>query len=125
MGKTYLNEKENLAQTWEWVNNTSVGELADAVNKIGGHPLFTVGSGGSLSGASYWSMVNELMTGQPTKYGTPLDLLVLPSVSPYAVGLKSAGGGNSDIVQSLTRAPRDSSPGQFILTLVKASLLNE
>ena len=125
MGGTYLNEMEKLAQTLEWANDTSLGELADAINKIGGHPFFTVGSGGSLAGAAYWSMVNELMTGQPSKYGTPLELLALPSVSPYAVGLMSAGGGNPDIVQSLAHAARDGSPGQFILTYAKASLLNE
>ena len=70
-------------------------------------------------------MVHELMTGQSSKYGTPLELLVLPSVSPYAVGLMSAGGGNPDIVQSLTHAACDGSPGQFILTFAKASQLNE
>ncbi len=65
------------------------------------------------------------MTGQPSKFGTPLDLLTLPSVSPYAVGLMSAGGGNPDIVQALTHAARDGSPGQFILTFAKASQLNK
>ena len=70
-------------------------------------------------------MVHELMIGQPSKYGTPLELLALPSVNPYAVGLMSAGGGNPDIVQALTHAARDSSPGQFILTFAKASLLNK
>ena len=70
-------------------------------------------------------MVNEQMTGQPSKYGTPLDLLALPSVSPYAVGLMSAGGGNPDIVQALQNAACDGSPGQFILTFAKTSQLNE
>ena len=125
VGRTYLNEMDKLAQTLEWANNTSIGELADAFNKIGSYPIFAVGSGGSLAGAAYWSMVNELMTGQPSKYGTPLELLALPLVSPYAVGLMSAGGGNPDIVQSLAHAARDGSPGQFILTFAKASQLNE
>ena len=125
MGRIYLDEMDMLAQTLEWANNTSVGELADVINKIGGQPFFTVGSGGSLAGAAYWSMAHELMTGQPSKYGTPLELLALPSVSPYAVGLMSAGGGNPDIVQSLTHAARDGSLGQFILTFAKASQLNE
>ena len=70
-------------------------------------------------------MVHELMTGQPSKYGTPLELLALPSVSPYVVGLMSAGGGNPDIVQSLTHAACDRSPGQFILTFAQASQLSE
>ena len=116
---------EKLAQTLEWANSTSVEELADVINRISGHPFFTVGSDGSLAGAAYWPMVHELMTGQTSKYGTLLDLLALPSVNPYGVGLMSASGGNSDIVQSLTRAARDSSPGQFILTFAKASLLYE
>ena len=123
--KTYLNELEELAQTLEWANSTSIGELADCINKIGGYPFFTVGSGGSLAGAAYWSMVHELVTGQPSKLRTPLELLSLLSVSPYAVGLMSAGGGNPDIVQSLTHAACDGSPGQFILTFAKASQLNE
>ena len=122
---SYLKELEKLDQTLAWANNTSVSELADAIEKIGVYPLFTVGSGGSLAGAAYWSMVNELMTGQPSKFGTPLELLALPSASPYAVGLMSAGGGNPDIVQSLTHAASDGSPGQFILTFAKASQLNE
>ena len=92
---SYLSEMEKLAQTLEWAHSTSIGELADCINKMGDHPFFTVGSGGSLTGAAYWSMVNEQMTGQPSKYGTPLDLLALPSVSPYAVGLMSAGGGTT------------------------------
>ena len=37
----------------------------------------------------------------------------------------SAGGGNPDIVQALTHAASDGSPGQFILTFAKASQLNE
>ena len=125
MGQAYLNELEKLAQTLEWANNTSIGELANAIDMFGIYPIFTVGSGGSLAGAAYWSMVNELMTGQPSKYGTPLELLALHSVSPYAVGLMSAGGGNPDIVQALTYAARDGSPGQFILTFAKASQLNK
>ena len=111
MGTTYKKEMKELAQTLKWANITFIEKLADGINKIAGHPFFAVGSGGSLAGAAYWSMVNELMTGQPSKYGTPLELLALPSVSPYAVGLMSAGGGNPDIVQSLTHAARDGSPG--------------
>ena len=122
---SYLSEMEKLAQTLEWAHSTSIGELADGINKMGDHPFFTVGSGGSLAGAAYWSMVNEQMTGQSSKFGTPLDLVALPSVSPYAVGLMSAGGGNPDIVQALTHAACDCSPGQFILTFAKASQLNE
>ena len=125
MGRIYLDEMDMLAQTLEWANNASVGELADVINKIGAQPFFTVGSGGSLAGAAYWPMVHEQMTGQPSKYGTPLEMLALPSVSPYAVGLMSAGGGNPDIVRSLTHAARDGSPGQYILTFAKASQLNE
>ena len=124
VGKTYLNEVEKLAQTLAWANNTSVEDWADVIRKIGGHAFFTVGSGGSLAGAAYWSMVHELMTGQPSKYGTPLDMLALPSVSPYAIGLMSAGGGNPDIVQSLTHAADDGSPSQFILTFAETSQLN-
>ena len=74
MGRTYLDEMDMLAQTLEWANNTSVGEWAEVINRIGGHPFFTVGSGGSLAGAAYWSLVHELKTGQPSKYGTPLEL---------------------------------------------------
>ena len=117
-------ELEKLAHTLEWVNDTSVEDWADVIRRIGGHPFLTVGSGGSLAGAAYWSKVHELMTGQPSKYGTPLDLVAQPSVSPYAVGLLSAGGGNPDIVHSLTHAACDSSPGQFILTFAEASPLN-
>ncbi len=125
MNGTYLKELEKLAQTLEWAQSASVAELADGIREVADLPFFTVGSGGSLAGAAYWSMVNELMTGQPSKYGTPLELLALPSVSPYAVGLMSAGGGNPDIVQSLTHAACDGSPSQFILTFAKASQLNE
>ena len=38
-----------------------------------------------MAGAAFWAMVHELMTGQQSKYGTPLELLALPFVSPYAV----------------------------------------
>ena len=123
MGRPYIKEMEELAQTQEWASRSSIADLTDSIRKIGDRPFFAVGSGGSLTAAAYWAMLHEWETGQPSKYGTPLDLMALPSTEPYAVGLMSAGGSNPDIMLALTRAASGGSSRQIILTYAQTSPL--
>ena len=96
VGRPYKTEMEELAQSLEWANTSHIQDLVDHIQGISDRPLFAVGSGGSLTAAAFWSLLHESATGYPAKFGTPLDLMSLPSVRPYAVGIASARGGNPD-----------------------------
>ena len=118
-----MKELKELDETLEWAQSSPIKEFADNIQEVGYFPFFSVGSGGSLTAASFWSLVHESITGFPSKYGTPLDLVALPSVQPYAVGLVSARGGNPDIVRALRIASRGESKGLITLTYAKSSNL--
>ena len=124
MGRPYAAELSELSHTYQWATRVAVEELSDSIQKIGNSPLFSVGSGGSLTAAAYWASIHELETGYPSKYGTPLDLMSLPSVKPYAIGLVSARGNNPDIVKALEFACRGEAKGLVSVTLSEASKLS-
>ena len=124
MGRPYATELSELSQTYRWATQVSVEELSDSIQRIGNYPLLSIGSGGSLTVAAYWASIHELETGYPSKYGTPLDLMSLPSVKPYAVGLVSARGNNPDIVKALEFASRGEAKGLVSVTLSIESKLS-
>ena len=124
MGRPYAKELGELAQTYQWATQVDVEDLSDAIRKIVRFPLFSIGSGGSLTAAAYWASIHELQTGHPSKYGTPLDLVSLPSVRPYAIGLVSARGNNPDIVKSLEFASKGEARGLISVTLSAESKLS-
>ena len=124
MGRPYSLELSELAQTYEWAANCSIQELAEAIQGLRDCPFFSIGSGGSLTAASFWAMVQEKWTGMPSKHGTPLDLLALPSTRNYAVGLVSARGSNPDIVRAFATASLGESKRVVAITFAEGSKLH-
>ena len=124
VGRPYSLELAELAQTYEWAVVCSSQELADAIQDLRDHPLFSIGSGGSLTVAAYWALVHEEWTGMPAKHGTPLDLLALPSTSKYAIGLVSARGSNPDIVEAFESASLGEPRGIVAITFAEGSKLD-
>ena len=124
MGRPYHLELLELAQTYEWAVDCSIRELEEAIQDLRDHPFIAIGSGGSLTAAAFWSMVQEEWTGMPSKQGTPLDLLALPSTSNYAIGLASARGSNPDIVKAFESAALGESKGLVAITFAHGSKLD-
>lgn len=124
MGRPYSLELRELAQTYEWAANCSVTDLVKAIQDLVDHPFFSIGSGGSLTAAAFWAMVQENWTGMPSKYGTPLDLRALSSPSEYAIGLVSARGSNPDIVNAFEHASLGDARGLVAITLSERSKLH-
>ena len=123
MGRAYGVELKELAQTYEWAARCPIQELSEAIHDLRDYPLLSIGSGGSLTVAAYWAMVQELWTGMPAKHGTPLDLLAHPSLSNYSIGLVSARGSNPDIVKAFEAASLGESRGLVAITFAESSKL--
>ena len=124
MGRPYSLELAELAQTYEWAASSTIEELVEAVHDLKDHPFLAIGSGGSLTVAAFWALVQESWTGQPSKHGTPLDLLAMPSPSNYAIGLVSARGSNPDILQALESASLRGVQKLVALTFAKGAKLD-
>ena len=123
MGRAYGVELKELAQTYEWAARCPIQELAEAIRDLRDYPFLSIGSGGSLTVAAYWAMVQEQWTGMPAKHGTPLDLLALPSLSDYSIGLVSARGSNPDILKAFESASLGESRGLVAITFAESSKL--
>ena len=121
MGRRYATELRELAQTYEWATNCPLDHFAKAIEGIRQYPFFAIGSGGSSTAAAFWAMLHEYSTGNPSRYGTPLELLAAPTVRPYALGLVTARGANPDITQALDLATRREPRGVVVLTYAKES----
>lgn len=124
MGRPYNKELSELAQTYEWAVDCPIHEFAEAIQSLKDHPFISIGSGGSLTVAAYWAMIQEKWAGMPSKHGTPLDLLTLPSTSNYAVGLVSARGSNPDIIKAFEAASLGESRGLVALSFAEGSKLD-
>ena len=107
MGRPYETELSELPETYAWASRCSVTELADAIRASGESPLFAVGSGGSLTAAAFWAMMHEFQTGRLSKYGSPLELRTFRFLRHHAVGLVSASGSNTDILDAFKVAAVD------------------
>ena len=123
MGRRYAKELEELALTYDWATSCPIDDFANAIEAIRQYPLFSIGSGGSLTAASYWAMLHEFLTGNPSKYGTPLELLAGSTVRPYALGLVTARGANPDIAQAFDWATCGEPKKVVVLTFAKESSL--
>lgn len=121
VGRPYAKELQEFGQTYLWAIDIPIDDLANPIEYSGGFPLLSIGSGGSLTVAAFWSMIHEYFTGHPAKYGTPLELLAAMSVRPYAIGLVTARGTNPDIVQAFQTASSGEPKGLIVLTFAKGS----
>lgn len=98
MGKPFELELSQLDVTYGWALSRDIGTLEDFANSAKRRGLFAVGSGGSLSVASYAAYLHQLQGSQASAV-TPLELASSP-LRNYALMLYSARGNNSDIVSA-------------------------
>jgi fructoselysine-6-P-deglycase FrlB-like protein len=98
MGRPFASELEAVADTFAWARTLDVGLLVDAVRRTQGLPLAAVGSGGSLSAATFCADLHQRLTGRLARVMTPLELVSLGGLPTGAAGvLFTAGGRNKDI----------------------------
>ena len=117
MGRPYATEMSELPETYAWASRCSVAKFADFIRTSGDSPLFAIGSGGSLTAAAFWAMMHECQTGRLSKYGSPLELRTFPILRRHAVGLVSASGSNTDILDAFKIAAIDEPTSLIGLTL--------
>lgn len=123
MGRPYTKELEELGGTYQWAAKCPIDDLAGPIESLEEYPLFSIGSGGSLTVATFWATIHEYFTGRPAKYGTPLEMLATSSVRPYGIGLVTARGANPDIVQAFEVASSNEPKGLIVLTFAEGSSL--
>ena len=98
MGKPFESELSQMDATYKWALSRDIGRLEDFSKAAKRRGLFAVGSGGSLSVASYAAYLHQL-DGSQASAVTPLELASSP-LRNSAVMLYSARGNNSDIVSA-------------------------
>ena len=93
-----------LSDTYDWAVRTPIDNISEFVRRSAGLPLYVVGSGGSLSAATFASILHQ-QTGTMSRYLTPLEFLELDSIDDHcAVLILTAGGNNGDILSTFDRA---------------------
>lgn len=104
MGRAYASELETLSKTYDWAVKTSISDIAEFVKRSAGLPLYVVGSGGSLSVATFASMLHR-QTGTMSRCLTPLEFLEIDGIDgPCAILIVTAGGNNEDILSAFDKA---------------------
>jgi fructoselysine-6-P-deglycase FrlB-like protein/hydroxymethylpyrimidine pyrophosphatase-like HAD family hydrolase len=99
VGKPYAKELDLLGTTYAWAMKAPVDNLAAAIACLKSFPLLAVGSGGSLSAASFCAYLHQTSTGTISKAVTPLEAVLSGMHAPsHGVMLLSAGGGNPDVL---------------------------
>ena len=100
MGKKFENEIENLNIIYPSALNCDCEIIADYIKRYYSSPFLIIGSGGSYSVASTMEMFCTRI-GIAAKCVTPLELSQYwYNLKQYAVVLFSAGGKNSDSINS-------------------------
>ncbi len=103
MGKPFARELEKLPQTVEWAKEVDIQGLHEIISKYH-HPVYIVGSGGSLSACVYAA---DLLTdkGIFAKAITPLELFYAKStIRKSNLIFISASGRNTDILFAFKKA---------------------
>lgn len=104
MGKAYAGELEALSKTCDWALKTPVSDISEFVKRSAGLPLYTVGSGGSFSAATFASILHQ-QTGMMSRCLTPLEFLEIDEIDVRcAVLIVTAGGNNPDILSAFDKA---------------------
>lgn len=104
MGKPYRNELEKLEATYQWALAAPIDEIKDFVRSVADLPLISVGSGGSYTSAAITTLLHQGLFGLAYST-TPLDMLSTDRMaSKIAIAFFSAGGRNSDILDSFRMA---------------------
>lgn len=100
MGKPFKRELELVETTYQWACRQDLDMLTAFVLAGYGEPLVAIGSGGSLSAASYAARLHEL-TGGIAKSITPFEFVASGTAYRSAnIVLLSASGRNPDILSA-------------------------
>ena len=99
MGRPYMQEMSELADTYRHALDSKIDGLAGFVNASLYSGLHAVGSGGSATACVFASVLHESATDTPARHVTPLELLDSRAFSERgSVLLVSGGGNNKDIL---------------------------
>ena len=104
MGSSYAVELATLAETYASAQVLDVSALTEVVQTLRARPLVVIGSGGSLTSASFVARLHESGTHLPARVLTPLEFLQNPVLHDSAVLLLSASGSNPDILAAARHA---------------------
>ena len=104
MGRPFSDELSRLEETYAWALEQDVSAIAEFFKSAADRPLLAVGSGGSLSAASYAAYLHEQATGQPAQALTPMRLVGQRALRETAVLFLSASGKNHDILAAMRAA---------------------
>ena len=104
MGKPFLVELSHLGETYAWALDQDVSNLTDFFRSALDRPILAVGSGGSLSAASYAAYLHEQIAGFPSEALTPMRFVGFNSTPDVAALFLSAGGRNHDILAAIRAA---------------------
>lgn len=123
IGKPFASELDLLPATYSWALECSIDGLSAWVEAQSDLPLIAVGSGGSLSSATYVAMLHESATGRPSRYVTPLELGLITSAQSTALVLLTAGGSNPDIIAATLETGALDSPSTMVMVLKRQSTI--
>lgn len=102
MGKIYANELTRLDETYAWAQVAPIETLTEFVAEAHTRPLLAIGSGGSVTGAHFASLIHRSYAGGVARYATPLEVLLSePQLQDAAALLLSASGRNRDVLAAL------------------------
>jgi fructoselysine-6-P-deglycase FrlB-like protein len=123
MGRPFASELAELETTYAWAVRHDVAPLRELVRSASG-VLLAVGSGGSLTAASYAALLHEEAHGQLARAATPLDAVdAATKLRGFHVLLVSSGGRNRDGLQACEALLRAEPASATILTASEGSLL--
>ena len=100
MGRAYADELKRLQQTVSFACDADVKPLVALLAELVSRNLIFVGSGGSLTAATFAAALHESHTGQLAKALTPLEASSRPATTNTAAVLISARGSNPDIMRA-------------------------
>lgn len=87
-----------IPDVYSWALTTPIGKITEFVRRSQKMPLYAIGSGGSLSSATFASLLHQ-KTGTISKCLTPLEFLEYENIdSDCSVMIITAGGNNTDIL---------------------------
>lgn len=104
MGRPYTREMDELADTYLHALHSSIEVLTQFVSAAARTPLYTIGSGGSMTTCVLASILHEWGTGFMSKSVSPLEFLNSNFAREASVLLISAGGNNKDILSAFDKA---------------------
>ena len=108
MGKPFNDELSELEQTYRWARATPIESLSARIASMYRHPVYSVGSGGSLTTAEIAAMLFREFGHGSSASVTPLELSFRRGLlRNSSVLLATAGGSNSDILGALRVAVRN------------------